>query len=163
MNNLQSSLTQQGAILGTVAYMSPEQARGQAVDARSDLFSLGVVLYEMLSGRQPFTGQTVSHTIVAILEQEPPPLAQVFPAELERILNRMLAKKVEARYQSAAALLTDLKKLAKRLESEEELSFAAPAERDAESPDANYPAQHQRPVCRCHDAIAAGRFVARGG
>ncbi|MBS1811484.1 MAG: protein kinase [Acidobacteria bacterium] len=136
-NKQQSSLTQHGAILGTVAYMSPEQARGQSVDERTDLFSLGVVVYELLSGRQPFTGETVSHTIVAILEKEPPPLAasgQEFPAELERILKQLLAKRVEARYPSAADLLTDLKKLAKRLDLEEELQFAAPGQGSLESP-----------------------------
>ncbi|HEX4945085.1 MAG TPA: protein kinase [Blastocatellia bacterium] len=136
-NNQQSSLTQQGTILGTVAYMSPEQARGQATDARSDLFSVGVMLYEMLAGRQPFTGETVNHTIVAILEQEPPPLAvsgQMLPAELQRILKQMLAKKAEARYANAQILLADLKKLAKRLELAAEQQIAAPAALDNEAP-----------------------------
>jgi serine/threonine protein kinase len=129
-----ASLTHPGTILGTVAYMSPEQARGNEVDTRTDLFSLGVVLYEMLTGHRPFTGETVNHIIVAILEQEPPPLAEpTVPAELERILKRMLAKKVEARYASAAALLSDLKQLTKRLEREEELALVAPAAHEAEA------------------------------
>jgi serine/threonine protein kinase len=129
-----ASLTHPGTVLGTVAYMSPEQARGNEMDTRTDLFSLGVVLYEMLAGRRPFTGETVNHIIVAILEQEPPPLAEpTVPAELERILKRMLAKKVEARYASAAALLSDLKQLTKRLEREEELALVAPAAHEAEA------------------------------
>ena len=94
--------------------MSPEQARGQTVDARTDLFSLGVMLYEMLARRQPFTGETVNHVIVAILEQDPPPLTGV-PAELTRILAQALAKQADERYGSAQAMLADLKKLQTRL------------------------------------------------
>ncbi len=103
-----------GTVMGTVAYMSPEQARGQTVDARTDLFSLGVMLYEMLARRQPFTGETVNHVIVAILEQEPPLLTGV-PAELTRILAQALAKQADERYGSAHAMLADLKKLQMRL------------------------------------------------
>ncbi|MDX6710939.1 MAG: eukaryotic-like serine/threonine-protein kinase [Blastocatellia bacterium] len=116
--------TQAGMIMGTVAYMSPEQARGRPVDARTDIFSLGVVLYEMLCGRQPFTGETINHTIVAILEKEPLPISQFTrdcPAALKRIIQKALAKDAGARYQTAKDLLADLKSLQKRLEFEAEL------------------------------------------
>jgi len=119
------ALTQAGTVMGTADYMSPEQARGLAVDARTDLFSLGVVLYEMLTGRRPFTGETISHTIVAILEKEPPPVTETgghFPVEIEQVVIQALAKKGEERYQSAAALLADLKRLKHRLEIEAELA-----------------------------------------
>ncbi len=72
-------LTQAGTVMGTAAYMSPEQALGRTVDARTDIFSLGVMLYEMLTRRQPFTGETINHIIVAILEKEPPPLRSSSP------------------------------------------------------------------------------------
>ncbi|HXG68742.1 MAG TPA: protein kinase [Blastocatellia bacterium] len=124
------ALTQAGTVMGTFAYMSPEQGRGSAVDARTDLFSLGVVLYEMLTRRHPFIGETASHTMVAILEKEPPPLAQFVndvPAELEQIINRALAKKADERYRSAPALLADLKRLQKRLEFAAELARASSA------------------------------------
>ncbi len=113
-------LTRAGTLLGTVAYMSPEQARGRELDARSDVFSLGVVLYELLTGRPPFGGETASHIIVAILEREPAPLAEsrgVLPSGLEAIVGRALAKKRSERYQTASALLQELQALRKRLES----------------------------------------------
>jgi eukaryotic-like serine/threonine-protein kinase len=113
--------TQPGVVMGTVAYMSPEQARGEAVDTRTDIFSLGVVLYEMLTHGQPFTGETVNHAIVAILEKEPPPLADYVadvPVELERIVLKALAKDPAARYQTTKELLLDLKGLKRALELE---------------------------------------------
>ena len=116
-------LTQAGTVMGTVAYMSPEQARGIMVDARTDIFSLGVMLYEMLAGRQPFTGETINHVIVSIIEHEPVPLAQAVPgtpSELDRILKLALAKDVKERYQSVHTLVADLKKLQKRLQFEAE-------------------------------------------
>src|SRR5437016_2394639 len=87
--------TEPGVVLGTVAYMSPEQARGMAVDARTDIFSLGIVIYELVAGRTPFGGTTRSDLIAALLEREPPPLARFapeVPAELERIVMKALAK-----------------------------------------------------------------------
>ena len=95
--------TTPGLIMGTVSYMSPEQARGKQTDARTDIWSLGVVLYEMISGKVPFSGETVNHTIVAILEKEPPQLENV-PGELQRIVRKSLTKDAEMRYQSARDL-----------------------------------------------------------
>lgn len=107
-----SAQTEVGVVLGTVAYMSPEQARGFAVDQRTDIWSLGVVLYELLSGAQPFTGQTRMDTLAAILEREPVPLfgAQSEGAkELQLILDRSLCKSVEQRYRTAGEMSSDLK------------------------------------------------------
>jgi eukaryotic-like serine/threonine-protein kinase len=106
--------TEPGMIMGTVAYMSPEQARGHEVDARSDIFSLGVVCYEMIAGRQPFTGETLNHVIVAILDREPAPLVRhdnEIPAELQRVISKALCKDCEERYQTIADLLADLNAL----------------------------------------------------
>jgi eukaryotic-like serine/threonine-protein kinase len=106
--------TAPGIVMGTVSYMSPEQARGQKVDLRADIFSLGVVLYEMLAGRRPFEGATVSDVIAALLTAEPPPLRQYraeATAELEQVVGKCLAKPREARYQSAAELIVALKTL----------------------------------------------------
>ncbi|MGH7185670.1 MAG: protein kinase domain-containing protein, partial [Pseudomonadota bacterium] len=97
--------------MGTPGYMSPEQARGQKVDARSDLFSLGVVLYELITGARPFTGATRNHVLVAILDHEPPPLAPGLPEGLQPIVSRMLAKERTARYGTARELLAALRQL----------------------------------------------------
>ena len=116
--------TTPGIVMGTVSYMSPEQARGRLVDPRSDLFSLGVILYELLANRRPFTGKTTSHELVAILEKTPAPIASsgyVVPADLETITMRLLEKDVERRYQTAREVVADLKALRKRLEFEAEL------------------------------------------
>src|SRR5262249_34443239 len=141
-------LTQAGTIVGTVAYMSPEQARGRTLDARTDIFSLGVVLYEMLTCRHPFLGETMSHTMVAILEKKPSPLAQVVrdvPDELEQIIVKALAKNADERYQSTVELLADLKALERRLEFAAGLGSASEdfAPRDARGP--RKPAQNGDP------------------
>jgi serine/threonine protein kinase len=108
-----SLLTEPGMIMGTVPYMSPEQVKGEALDVRSDIFSFGAFLYEVVSGRQPFFGDNAASTISAILTQEPMPLSRYadVPAELQRIARKCLEKDRENRYQSARELLIDLRSL----------------------------------------------------
>lgn len=120
--------TEPGLVMGTVRYMSPEQARGQVVDARTDVWSLGIVLYEMLTGRQPFAADTTSDVIASILRSEATPPTNFnseIPVELEHIILRTLRKEREERYQSAKTLLADLRKLQKRLEFDAELERTA--------------------------------------
>ena len=108
------SPTTHGVVIGTAAYMSPEQACGQTVDARTDIWSLGVVLYEMIAGRLPFSGATRADRMAAILECEPEPLAKVrpdAPAELETIISRTLAKDCSERYRDVVAFAEDLRKV----------------------------------------------------
>ena len=115
--------TAPGLIMGTVNYMSPEQARARAVDARSDIWSTGIMIYEMVVGTKPFGGATSAHTIVEILEKEPPPLTEVgpagMPAEMERIVAKSLAKNPDERYQTAKDLMFDLRNLKKDLETQQ--------------------------------------------
>lgn len=115
--------TNPGVVMGTVGYMSPEQARGHDVDARTDIWSLGVVLYEMVAGSPPFEGETPSHVIVKILENESPPLSPrvVVPEELERIVVKALRKDPELRYQTAGELELELKNLKEELTVEARL------------------------------------------
>ncbi|HYN06073.1 MAG TPA: protein kinase [Vicinamibacterales bacterium] len=116
-------LTVPGAIVGTVPYMSPEQVEGRPVDARSDIFSLGSMLYEMLSGRQPFVGNSSAATLSAILTQHPLPLGRyvrAMPAELERIVDKTLRKDREERYQTAKDLFIDLANVKNQLRSHTE-------------------------------------------
>lgn len=109
--------TDTGVVMGTASYMSPEQARGLPVDSRTDIWSLGVVLYEMLSGRPPFSGATTSDLLVSILEHEPPPLSDIsnLSETLEWIVTKTLTKDCDERYQTARDLLTDLRRLKQRL------------------------------------------------
>jgi serine/threonine protein kinase/TolB-like protein/Tfp pilus assembly protein PilF len=121
--------TEPGVLLGTVSYMSPEQLRGQKVDQRTDLFSLGVMLYEMIAGRAPFPGAAPADAIAAILEREPAPLRQTapdLPEALEWIVTKALRKDRDERYQTARELLTDLKALRRRLEIEKEHERSRP-------------------------------------
>lgn len=114
-------------IVGTLPYMSPEQARGESLDARSDIFSFGAVLYEMLSGRMLFAAASAGAIISAVLTRTAPPLSNYsadVPPELERIVEKALAKDREERYQTAKDLLADLRRLNRRLEIEEELGLS---------------------------------------
>jgi eukaryotic-like serine/threonine-protein kinase len=113
--------TEAGSVVGTVAYMSPEQARGQPVDARTDIWSLGVLLYEMVAGRSPFSGQSSSDMLAAILEREPAPLARFepdTPPELQRLVGKALRKDRSQRYQTAQDLLLDLQALREEIQSQ---------------------------------------------
>ncbi len=123
------SKTKTGVVIGTVRYMSPEQARGLKADNRSDIFSLGVVLYELVAGRVPFDGATAQDMLVAILEKHPPALGTYgdFPNELQWIVTKALYKDPDERYQTVKELLTDLKRIRKQLEIDEELKRSGTA------------------------------------
>jgi serine/threonine protein kinase len=128
-----ASRTETGVVMGTAPYMSPEQALGQEVDHRSDVFSLGVLGYEMTTGRRPFTGASATEIIDCILHAQPEPIVRYnehAPAELERIVNRLLEKERERRYQSAGELLQDLRKLKEKLESGAAVTVAVSLRRE---------------------------------
>ena len=110
--------TTPGVLMGTINYMSPEQARAATVDERTDIWSVGVMLYEMVTGVMPFSGPTTSHTLVQIIDKEPPPLPKSTeaPAELQRIIRKAMAKSADERYQSAKDMRIDLNSLRKQLD-----------------------------------------------
>jgi serine/threonine-protein kinase len=123
--------TDAGTVIGTANYMSPEQAKGTDVDTRTDLWSLGVVLYEMATGRVPFAGDTATESLSLILQKEPVPLkryAAEVPDELERIVSKALTKDREDRYQTARDLLVDLRTLKRKLEVDAEMDRKVPPE-----------------------------------
>ena len=109
------AVTEPGLVFGTIRYMSPEQARGLKIDRRTDIFSLGVVLYEMIAGHTPFEGATAGDVMVSILDREPEPLLQVSP-EVDAFVLRALAKDKESRYQTAGEMSSELNHLKKQIE-----------------------------------------------
>ncbi len=124
--------TDAGVVMGTSQYMSPEQARGKPVDVRTDIWSLGVVLYEMAAGRAPFFGDTKTDVIVAIAKTDPSPIARFapnLPAEFEWIVMKALRKNVDERYQTIKEFESDLKKLKQRLEFQTELERSMPPDK----------------------------------
>ena len=116
--------TDPGTVMGTTRYMSPEQARGQDVDARSDIFNLGIVLYEMLAGSVPFSGDTPADVVAAILKTDPPPLgdsAPELPSDLERIVSKALSKDKANRFETSEEILAELEAVKGRLDFEAKL------------------------------------------
>src|SRR5688572_18993055 len=165
--------TEAGVVMGTARYMSPEQACGLAVDARTDVWSLGVVLYEMIAGRLPFPGTTSGEVLAAVLQQpDPLPLARFtpnVPPDLERFVSRALARKREERYQAMHDLALDLKGLKQRREFEREARRSSSSASSAGSPPASDPvglaeaAPSSRPVRRRRRlslAVATGGLAA---
>jgi len=125
--------TSPGMIVGTAGYMSPEQARGKQVDARTDIFSFGVVLYEMLTVRHPFEGENAMDVIGSILHKEPAPIRQLspeIPQDVERLISKTLRKDREERYQTAKDLLIDLKEARHELEVQSRLERTSPPSRE---------------------------------
>ena len=165
--------TAAGVVLGTAAYMSPEQVRGQELDPRTDVWSLGVVLYEMLAGRPPFEAQNYGDLVVSILHGEPPPLSDSgveSPPELERLLGLALAKERDERYRSARELREDLRRLRRQLDFSAEtvldargLPAAAPRRPTAEAagddraaPSVDRPLRGLRRAGRAHGGRGRG-------
>lgn len=113
-----SQLTMPGMILGTVGFMSPEQARAEAVDQRSDIFSFGAVLYELFTGQEPFTGPTPLEAVHALLYEDPPPLPETLPEGLRQIIAKALEKDPDHRYQTLRDVIADLKRLKRESDSQ---------------------------------------------
>lgn len=148
--------TSPGVVMGTVYYMSPEQARGLPVDARTDVWSLGVVLYELITGQKPFSGPTTTDVIISIAEREPVPLSKYVteaPARLEEIVKKALAKDRQRRYQTADDLLTDLKSV------KQELEIGAEVERFKATPATAVSRQFPFALTRSVQLILAGLLI----
>ena len=129
--------TEKGMIVGTVNYLSPEQARGDPVDQRTDIFSLGVLLYEMITGKTPFAGDSIADNFANLINKDPQPLSRFaanVPDELQRIVSKMLRKNRDERYQTMKGLLADLKELKEKITVEEKLERSSSP--DTEKPTA---------------------------
>ena len=158
--------TATGVVMGTTSYMSPEQARGEDVDARTDIWSLGVILYEMIARRLPFPGKTPTERIAAIIEREPEPLSksrQAVPAELERIVSRMLQKNREQRYSRATEVVEDLDKVRAALGEERPSRFSLPAHTRGPLFSRRRGALAVAALSLMIAALAAGLFAVRSG
>ena len=158
LNTMVKADTKPGTVLGTINYMSPEQARGQMLDQRTDVFSLGVVLYEMAAGRAPFVAANTADMLVSILQKEPPPLADFardVPAEFQRIISKALRKDREERYQTMKDMVIDLKSL------KEELSFTKKLERSQPPQAIDQPVASPTPVSDPNQAAASASTAGR--
>jgi Tol biopolymer transport system component/tRNA A-37 threonylcarbamoyl transferase component Bud32 len=122
--------TRTGVIMGTVAYMSPEQASGKKLDVRSDIFSFGVVLYELLAGCRPFVGSTDLETLQKVIHVVPPPLGEENPAALRGVVEKALEKDCDERYQSMREMVVDLRRLGRKQDSAVAAGAAAPAKKN---------------------------------
>ncbi|HEX6718867.1 MAG TPA: protein kinase [Pyrinomonadaceae bacterium] len=154
--------TNPGAIMGTSGYMSPEQALGETIDERTDVFSLGVVLYEMVAGRPPFKGRTDSHTRVSVIDHEPVPLVQHVsnvPRQLERIVSKALAKDRFKRYQTITDLKLDLEQLRDELHTSEGPELTRSSIRPTETGSLSTPTISRDPL----DTIAEPATVSTAG
>lgn len=157
-----SSISDPGMVMGTARYMSPEQARGLEVDARSDIFSLGSVMYELVTGRVAFEGETASDVIAEILKVEPPPpveFAPDVPPEIERIIGKALRKDCATRYQTVRDLLIDLQDFKKESEFQSKLQRAGRPERARPGSGSRPPARGAFTVAGPHRASARGLWL----
>jgi TolB-like protein len=153
--------TNPGMIIGTANYMSPEQAKGKEIDARSDIFSFGIVLYEMLSGKRAFGGETPLEIISSILKDQPEPIRRLSPSlprEIERIVDKTLRKDRDERYQTARDLLTDLKDAKQELEFQDKLERTAAPNRE----EPKTPMMTALPTAQPQPATSSAEYITRG-